>query len=187
MRKYNISKFSKAVYWFAIMFGLAGLIITICGYNAVGITFEIILFSVATFITFLCGFYLIFFDAPSGKFSFDDKGITLFVGFKSYHHEWNQFKLVEIIPVSVESIGSKTVANMYVVLFSTRCLTLEERKDFMGKGRKDLNCVAWFQYRPEIVSEIIDCLPSQLGHSLRVKHIEVQENMNNLERLYNKD
>jgi hypothetical protein len=57
----------------------------------------------------------------------------------------------------------------------------------MGKGRKDLNCVAWFQYRADLISEIIQYLPSQLADSLRAKHIEVQENMNKLERLYNKD
>jgi hypothetical protein len=92
-----------------------------------------------------------------------------------------------IIPVSVDSVGSKTYANLYVVYFSTRYLTFEEKKSFMSIGRKNLNCIAWFQYRPELISEIIQYLPSQLADSLRAKHIEVQENMNKLERLYNKD
>lgn len=187
MRKYNISKFSKAVYWMAIMFGAIGAAITLWGFVTVGFTFEVAIFLVVTLVTLFCGFYLLFFDAPCGKFSFDDTGITLFVGFQAYHHDWEQFRWANIIPISVDSIGSKTVANMYVVYFSTRYLTAEERKDFMGKGRKDLNCVAWFQYRSNLVSEMIECLPSQLADFLHTKHVEVQESMNALERLYNKE
>lgn len=187
MRKHNISKFSKWTYCVAFLFIIAGIIFTIVGYKAVGFTLEVILFSFMSIISVISISWLLFFDAPSGKFSFDSDGITLFVGFKSYHHKWDEFKWLDVIPISVESVGAKTVANMYVVWFSTRCLSLEERRNFMSKGRKDLNCVAWFQYRSDFVSEIIDYLPPHLAIQLQKKHNVVQENMNLLELLYNRD
>ena len=185
--KYNISKFSKSIYYIALLYGVVGAVIGIWEYGTLGLSFGTVIVFIMAGVVIFCGLYLIFFDAPSGKFSYDSNGITLFVGFKSYHHKWDEFKWLDVIPISVESIGAKTIANMYVVWFSTRCLSLEERRDFMGKGRKDLNSVAWFQYRPELVSEIIGYLPIELAELLQKKDKLVQENMNILDHFYNKD
>ena len=192
MHRYNVSNFSKTVHICALLFLAIGLSISIS--FLIFVEWEsalpMIMGGALPSLLIIWGIYdvirVIRTDAIFGKFSYNRSGITLFVGSKEYHHKWSDFQYADIIPVSVDSVGSKTYANLYVVYFSTRYLTFEEKKSFMSIGRKNLNCIAWFQYRPELISEIIQYLPSQLADSLRAKHMEVQENMNGLERLYNK-
>ncbi len=125
-------------------------------------------------------------DDSAGSFSFDQNGFTLYTKKERYHHAWTDFKYIEVVPLNVESVGTRKIADIYMIVFSTFYLTPQRKRDLMGKTTKDLTKIAYFQYRKEVVDEMLSCMPAEMAQILKEKCDIIETHMNKLECFYNR-
>ena len=105
--------------------------------------------------------YLLLFDFPCGTFSFDNDGFRMRIGMKRYYHKWSDIQDVGIIKTK---IGNSS--NFYICYFSGRTLTIEDKRRFFTKTRKNRKDIGFFQYNHERVIEIANYLPEHLKMEL---------------------
>lgn len=137
-------------------------------------------------IGFFSFIYSTLFDFQFGTCHIDEDGITLHIGFKKHHHRWEEFTDCDIVGVSVDSVGGKNVANAYWVYFATNPLTYKEKVNFLRKTRRDLKRIAFFQYNAKILDSVLPFIPEQFRGKLKEKGDMIQNNLNIIEKVYNK-
>ena len=93
---------------------------------------EIMFFAVIGIVPII-GLLFMLRDDSAGSFSFDKNGITLYTKKAQYHHAWTDFKYIEVVPLNVESVGRKNLADIYMIVFSTFYLTPQRKRDLMSK------------------------------------------------------
>lgn len=190
MKKYKISKFYIGVYLAALgllipfyIFVIIGAKNTIC----VGI---IDFFSVLPPAIALIGtavyLYQILFDFHFGKFSVDTNGIFMYIGFKTHFLSWDAVQDCGILGICVESTGGAEVADTYWVYFATYYLSPLEQQRFLRKTRRDLKRIAYFQYNKETLHAVLPSMPEKLATELQQREEQIVQEMNLLEKLYNK-
>lgn len=189
-KKYKISKFYIGVY-------LAGLILLSPLYyfcyrwvkeliSTGTIDFYFIFALAITLIGTVACLYQILFDFHFGKFSVDTSGIFMYIGFKTHFLSWDAIQDCGILGICVESTGGAEVADTYWVYFSTDYLSPLEQQRFLRKTRRDLKRVAYFQYNKETLHAVLPSIPEKFATVLRRREEQIVEEMNLLEKLYNK-
>ena len=129
----------------------------------------------------ICGIYCMSFDMLCGKFSVDENGIRMYGGFKSYFHPWETIKECDVAWARTANDGGT-----YWIYFSERHLTIEEKRRFLSKTRRDLESIAYFQYSAALVEELHPLLPPEIARQLRENVALVESSMNNFERRHHK-
>ena len=107
-----------------------------------------------SFIGIVLVLYLMFFDFPCGTFSFDNDGFRMRIGMKRYYHKWSDIQDAGIIKTK---IGNSSY--FYICYFSGRTLTIEDKRRFFTKTRKNRTDMGFFQYNHKRVIEIANYLP----------------------------
>lgn len=111
------------------------------------------------------GFFYLFLDRPLGKCSVDEESITMYRGLRTRRFRWEE--IIESDIVCALKNGKET----FWVYFSTKRLTEEERKDFLKKGRKDVESVAYFQYDRKLLQEAMQYMPNRFAEKLNYKRM----------------
>lgn len=127
----------------------------------------------------LISLYKLFFDFAASKFSLDEKGITMYIGFKANLMKWEDCKSFGITAVRVE----QTAATFWVYC-ARRPLSGMEKQKFLSKTRKDLSLVHYFQYSKEPFEEMLKYIPDGEAQYLRDQVARIQ--MNPIEKLYHR-
>lgn len=85
---------------------------------------------------------------------------------KRHFIQWSEIVDAGIIGIGNGSVGVGAVSDTYWVYFSTYFLSEHERMCFLSKTRRDLNRIAFFQYNPKIVLEIMSVLPEKISQKI---------------------
>lgn len=104
--------------------------------------------------------YSVLTDFQCGSFAVDSEGISMRIGMKTVRHSWSEFAAAGIIVVSAGSNKS------FWVWFSKYRLTSEEKHVFLSKTRRDLNSIAFFQYRKDVLQAVLPDVPDLLAQEL---------------------
>ena len=108
--------------------------------------------------------YFLLFDFAGGKFAINADGIRVYVGLKCYTHPWESLTHCGIAVANVGG-GTNTV-DTYWIYFANRRLTVNERRVFLRKTRRDLVNIAFFQYEPEPFELALQYAPEHLRTQL---------------------
>lgn len=189
-KKYKISKFYIGVYLMGLLFLIPLDIFAIGSVREAVKTGDITLDTIITPAMALIGIavylYQILFDFHFGKFSVDASGIFMYIGFKTHFLSWDAIQDCGILGICVESTGGAEVADTYWVYFSTDYLSPLEQQRFLRKTRRDLKRVAYFQYNKETLHAVLPSIPERFATALQQREEQVVQEMNLLEKLYNK-
>ena len=189
-KKYKISKFYIGVYLMGLLFLIPLDIFAIGSVREAVKTGDITLDTIITPAMALIGIavylYKILFDFHFGKFSVDASGIFMYIGFKTHFLSWDAIQDCGILGICVESTGGAEVADTYWVYFSTDYLSPLEQQRFLRKTRRDLKRVAYFQYNKETLHAVLPSIPERFATALQQREEQVVQEMNLLEKLYNK-
>jgi len=120
------------------------------------------------------------FDFQGGRFSIDQSGITMYIGLKQWHHPWEEVKFCGIVGISVGD------GNTYWVYFSRRLLSLEEKRAFLRKTRRDLKNIAFFQYNAEVLQEVLPFIPPDIAETIRQCAQQIDPQISWIEKTYHK-
>lgn len=102
-------------------------------------------------------------DFYFAKFSFSDKGITLYFPLKKYEYLWSDFTCAGIILSHIQK--QNFVAWVY---FSKDPLTPMEKHKFLFKTRRRLDRLAYFQFdKEEVLDMVMAVLPENLRNDLQ--------------------
>ena len=99
-------------------------------------------------------------DFQCGSIAVDFEGISMKIGSKTIRHAWTEFTEAGIVVVHAGSNKS------FWVYFSKNRLTYEEKHVFLSKTRRNLDSLAFFQYRKEVLQEVMPYVPDQLAQEL---------------------
>lgn len=189
-KKYRISKFYIGIYWAILVFVVFSVIFAIISVRETIRNGKIELYSILmpTVSVTLTGIYLyqILFDFYFGKFSVDASGIFMYIGFKTHFLSWDAIQDCGILGICVESTGGAEVADTYWVYFATDYLSPLEQQRFLRKTRRDLKRVAYFQYNKETLHAVLPSMPEKFATTLQQREEQIVQEMNLLEKLYNK-
>ena len=175
-KKYRISKFYVGVYIAGLFFILPLVLIGVfveCQWY-----YRVVLLTIGGLGT-AAGIYQMVFDFPTGTFSLDETGITMYIGFKSHFMSWSDCKSFGIADVNVEQ-----TASTFWVYCATRPLTYMEKKHFLSKTRRDLKLVHYFQYSEEPFEEMLKYIPADQAERLKAEVDSIR--MNWIEKLYHR-
>ncbi|MBR6950828.1 MAG: hypothetical protein IKH56_03740 [Oscillospiraceae bacterium] len=163
MKKYRVSPYYILILTAAIVLILVPtcLICVIAWRTAPDSHGTLIAVFVLSFSAIILALYLMFFDFPCGTFSFDNDGFRMRIGMKRYYHKWSDIQDVGIIKTK---IGNSSY--FYICYFSGRTLTIEDKRRFFTKTRKNRKDIGFFQYNHERVIEIANYLPEHLKMEL---------------------
>ena len=172
--KYRISKFYIGIYLLCLVFlipltyfDIKCIKLMIESQRTTGNTaYWLLIPSFVTFIGFVGYLYEIFFGFQFGRFSVDQEGITMIIARKRHFIQWSEIVDAGIIGIGNGSVGVGAVSDTYWVYFSTYFLSEHERMCFLSKTRRDLNRIAFFQYNPKIVLEIMSVLPEKISQKI---------------------
>ena len=123
---------------------------------------------------------------PFARFSVSQDGITESMSLKQHFHAWSEFREYGILGINVDYVMGTPVAETYWVYFSTTYLNSQERERFLRKTRKNLKQIAFFQYNKAVLDEILPVLPKPMKDTLKERSVEIEEQMNWLEKVYHK-
>lgn len=183
--KYRISKFYIGIYLLCLVFlipltyfDIICIKLMIEGQRTTGNTeYWLLIPSFLTFIGFAGYLYEIFFGFQFGKFSVDQEGITMIIARKRHFIQWSEIVDAGIIGIGNESVGVGAVSDTYWVYFSTYFLSEHERMCFLSKTRRDLNRIAFFQYNPKVVSEILTVIPAKISEKITYQESLLQKDI----------
>ena len=111
------------------------------------------------------GFFYLLLDRPLGTCSVDEEGIRMYRGLRMRRFRWEEIVESDIV------YALRNEKETFWVYFSTRCLTEEERKDFLKKGRRDEESVAFFQFDKKLLQEAEQYMPKQFAEKLNYKRM----------------
>ncbi|MBQ6116487.1 MAG: PH domain-containing protein [Oscillospiraceae bacterium] len=168
MKKHSVSRkklpVSYSVFVVLLFVGMVAILIS-ANKNGVEITDpDMVAPSLVLIVGIISGFCFIF-DRPLGRYTVDEEGITTYRGFRTRHFLWEEFVECDIV------CAMKYEKETFWVYFSTRHLAEEERKDFLKKGRKDAESVAYFQYEKKLLQEAVQYMPKQFAEKLNYKRM----------------
>lgn len=175
-KKYRISEFYIGIFIVALIFINAATAFTISLDPPLGVT--LLMFAIDTICT-LCCIHKLFFDFAACKFSLDENGITMYIGFKANLMKWEDCKSFGIVDVRVEQ-----TASTFWVYCARRPLSGMEKQKFLSKTRRDLSLVHYFQYSKEPFEEMLKYIPEKEAQYLRDQVARIQ--MNPIEKLYHR-
>lgn len=131
--------------------------------------------------------FILFCDMPFARFWVTESGITEKMGFRRYHHSWDEFQDYGIIGLTANSImGIKEVGKTYWVYLSATPLTQKEKNQFLRRTRRDLKRIAFFQYNKEVLQKVLLSMPKPMAEALSEQASAVEEQLNFWEKVYNK-
>ena len=99
---------------------------------------------------------------------------------KKWYHAWLEIRDCGIISVSVGD------GRTFWIYFSERTLTIEEKKDFLRKTRRDLANIAFFQYNTDVLQEVLPSMPDEIADGICNRVREIDPQMTWIEKLYHK-
>ena len=147
------------------------------------------------YIIWWCAIFYIsfmFFKFPIGSYTLNKEGITLYVGLKKYHHNWSDFQYITFYGMDAEQYGSHTFAYIYWICLSGKNTRYSISGNPFSKNnlckytRRNLDTIACFQYRKEIVPLLNEYLPEELKAEFVRQADFIKDNMNWIEKIYNK-
>ncbi len=180
MKKYKTSKFYTGVYIFGLLFIVPLLIIALHVWVKEGADWGSVSIAIVCILGVVLIVYQLFFDFQASRFSVDINGITMYVGLKKWYHAWLEIRDCGIISVSVGD------GRTFWIYFSERTLTIEEKKDFLRKTRRDLANIAFFQYNTDVLQEVLPSMPDEIADGICNRVREIDPQMTWIEKLYHK-
>ena len=188
MKKYLISKFYLGFYIFIILFLAGGMLFVnyIDGNNLAPIIFYLMCFYV------IINFIIYLFKFPIGAYTLNKEGITLYVGLKKYYHNWSDFQYITFYGMDAEQYGAHTFAYTYWICLSEKNVRYSisynpfSKNNLLKFSRRNLDTIACFQYRKEIVPLLNEYLPEELKAEFVRQADFIKDNMNWIEKIYNK-
>lgn len=115
-------------------------------------------------ITFFFGLYYIIFDLPTAKFSFNEEGITMYMGFRIYEFKWEEFTHAGFLGSRGGDDGSQ-ISSCWIY-FSKSYLMDIDKERFFRKTYRELNRVAYFECREPVFGQVLELLPEKLRKQL---------------------
>lgn len=124
MKKYPVSKFAAGIYVSALF--ILTLLETALLFGSVPPYDFTHYFLVVTIgIGIVLYLHLFVTDISMARFSFNEEGITMYVGFRKKEHKWSEFMCAGIVAVNL-GVKSKTPSDTFWVYFAKTNLTEKE-------------------------------------------------------------
>lgn len=188
MKKYLISKFYLGFYILMILFfaGCMLFVNYIDGNNVIPKIMYIMWWYGIIYVFFLS------FKFPIGSYTLNKEGITLYVGLKKYRHNWSDFQYITFYGMDAEQYGAHTFAYTYWICLSEKNVRYSisynpfSKNNLLKFSRRNLDTIACFQYRKEIVPLLNEYLPEELKPAFSWQADLIKDNMNWIEKIYNK-
>lgn len=160
MKRYKITPSYIKIYYgcivlFFCLIVLEGFYLRKNGFEIVDIVPLVIFIS-----SLIVAVYSVLTDFQCGSFAVDSEGISMRIGMKTVRHSWSEFAAAGIIVVEAGSSKS------FWVCFSKYRLTSEETREFLSKTRRDLDSIAFFQYRKNVLHAVLPDVPDLLAQEL---------------------
>ena len=178
-KTYKISRTMFIYFLIPPFFGLFGVWMSVAFYRA-GVVWVAVVFMIVSLAMLIGYLYIDIFDFHLRSFTVDEQGITMHIGFRHWHHDWEQFREAGL----VSAWGGD--GNVYFVYFSERPLSTVERRVFLQKTRRQLDTVAYFQFGQKRLREILPLLPSELAEPIERQVGLIRPTMNLIERVVNR-
>lgn len=188
MKKYLISKFYLGLYIVVILFLAGGMLFMnyIDGNNVIPTVIYLI------FLSQIILLIIYSFKFPVGAYTLNKEGITLYVGLKKYYHNWSDFQYITFYGMDAEQYGAHTFAYTYWVCLSEKNVRYSisgnpfSKNNLLKYSMRNLDTIACFQYRKEIVPLLNEYLPEELKAEFVRQTDFIKDNMNWIEKIYNK-
>ena len=186
MTKYEITGMGIGMMWYSLFLTVAAWGVMLYAIVCLEATRGELIFYWIVFLYFTYGliglpWYYLTEPFYTGSFTFDEKGITMYVGFagkKAYYHAWEEFVETDIV--------YDNMSRGFYMYFSTSPLTAKEKQVFLSKTRKDSNRIAFFQFRYDVLNEMLPILPEKLSQKLKFKveyyhrHMGITQRLNHI-------
>ncbi len=113
----------------------------------------------------LSGIYYIVFDLPSAKFSFDEEGITMYMGFRIYEFKWEEFTNAGFLGSRGGGDDGSQISSYWIYFSKTYLMDIDKER-FFRKTYKELGRVAYFECREPVFAQVLELLPQKLRKQL---------------------
>lgn len=113
----------------------------------------------------LGGIYYIVFDLPTAKFSFDEEGITMYMGFRIYDFRWEEFTHAGFLGSRGGGDDGSQISSYWIYFSKTYLMDIDKER-FFRKTYKELNRVAYFECREPVFAQVLELLPERLREQL---------------------
>lgn len=151
MKKCIVSRYFTGIYMCGICFIIALLWISLRFHSkGVNVTGNLIISAIGI----LTGIYLLVVSFPTGTFAVDECGVYMRIGFRRRELLWHE--IVECGLISVSAGGNNQI---YMVYFSSRYLTSDEKIEFLKKTQKDLDHIAFFEPTSKMLNSMMPFIP----------------------------
>ena len=188
MKKYLISKFYLVVDVVVILFAVSSMLFQyFLGFED---GFDILIFLISWYV--FVAIIIDLFKFPIGSYTLNKEGITLYVGLKKYRHNWSDFQYITFYGMDAEQYGAHTFAYTYWICLSEKNVRYSisynpfSKNNLLKFSRRNLDTIACFQYRKEIVPLLNEYLPEELKPAFSWQADFIKDNMNWIEKIYNK-
>lgn len=199
MKKYLISKVYLWVDIVVILFAVSGIVVSGMSFkNFLGWEDrEVDVGLILIFVHILSWYMLVaiiidLFKFPIGCYTLNKEGVTLYVGQKKYCHNWSDFQYITFYGMDAEQYGAHTFAYTYWICLSEKNVRNSisgnpfSKNNLLKYSRRNLDTIACFQYRKEIVPLLNEYLPEKLKPAFSWHADLIKDNMNWIEKIYNK-
>ena len=158
IKKYWVSKYYWTILLAVFPFPIGMQLFTLLFDESVPLLAHLALHAFCIFLYIL----LIILALQFGKFSFDEEGLTVYCGPKTYQYRWDEFVDAGLAFAYVQRGGYTAW-----VYFSKHYLTESEKKNLINRTRFKRDQVAYFQYdKKNSFDLVLEKLPENLRHEL---------------------
>ncbi len=165
MKKYPVTSFYIGIYIISLLLAVGMEAVLIWGVEEnMPVDADLIFMHGICIMEMILSLYFLLFDLGSARFSFNEEGVTMYVGFRKHEFKWEEFTDAGIVGVNVGGAGNQM--NTFWVYFSKTYLMNIEKIKFLSKTRRELDRLAYFQCDEELLNQVLEVLPEKLRKTL---------------------